>query len=304
MRRSGTIQVHISRSDVVAMDMLQHPSLVLDLIADITHREVKVVSEAAGAAISLVSPYGVLESWRRSNRSRSTPPYGRTLPVLRDYIAAESIARPLLISAENLESPRWAWLGQELRETSIPRLTYWPLDFDSEGERMPYWWNYVDWPELPRRVTEYPRYGRLYSLERLMSPLNLDLERQRKAVLITSHMSLMRQGAVRALSAWIEVDVLGGVAVPVEHKLSEMSRYRYAVVTENSLGVGYCTEKVPEAWDAGCVPLGYLQPPSSDFALPPATLHLRDIESLGSRPLLAERPRLERVRDYLGKVLG
>jgi hypothetical protein len=302
-RDPRTIRVHIDHDDAVAMRMLHQPSLLLDLIEDISGRSVEIVPTASRAAVSLVFPYGVLESWRRTNRTRSVPPFGRTLEVLQGYIASESISRPLLVSYENLESSRWAWLGQELRETATPRLTCWPKDFDPGGERLPYWWNYVDWPELTRRVTDYPRYGRLYSLERLMSPLTIDTERLPRAILVTAHMPFMRQGAVRALSTWVDIDVLGGDVRPVAQKLSEMRRYQYAVVTENSLGVGYCTEKVPEAWDAGCVPLGYLQPPFSDFALPPETLLPDQLEALTSQPLLAQRPSLDRVRGYLEEVL-
>ena len=301
---SGTIRVHIDHADAVAMGTVERPSLVLDIIEDLTQRRIEVVSRAEDAALSLIYPYGVLDSWRRSNDSRSVPPYGPTLEVLRDYIVTRSITRPLFISHENLEHPRWAWLGQELRETSIPRLTYWPRDLDEGGERLPYWWNYVDWPELSRRRRDYPRYGRLYSLDRLMSPLPIDASRDEKAVLVAAHMPFPRGGAVRLLSSWIDVDLLGGDVTPVKHKLEILRRYRYAVVTENSLGVGYCTEKVPEAWDAGCAPLGYLQPPSSDFTLPPETLQPCDIESVFLRPLLSERPRLDRLKDYIGEILG
>ncbi len=303
-RRAETVKVHVNHVDAVAMRLVGQPALVLDLIQDITNRAVEIVPTASDASISLVYPYEVLESWRQRSGTRGVPAYGPTLEVLQAYIAAESITRPVFISHENLEDPRWSWLGQELRETAIPRLTYWPPDFDPGGARLPYWYNYVDWPELNRRVTEYPRYGRLYSLERLMAPLPIDLERQRRAVLISAHMPFARQGVVRALSAWMDVDVIGGDSRPVEHKLDEMRRYQYAVVTENSVGIGYCTEKVPEAWDAGCIPLGYLQPPHSDFSLPPQVLHPDEVESLNGRPLLTERPSFEPVRDYLEGILG
>ncbi len=188
------------------MGIVDRPSLVLDLIEDLTQREIEVVPSSEGAALSLIYPYGVLEFWRRTNASLSVPPYGPTLAVLRDYIATRSIKRPLFVSHENLEHPRWTWLGQELLETSIPRLTYWPRAFDDGGERLPYWWNYVDWPELPRRIKEYPRYGRLYSLERLMSPLSSDSSRDPRAVLAAAHLPFGRKGAVRALSSWVDIE--------------------------------------------------------------------------------------------------
>lgn len=103
---SGTIRVHIDHADAVAMGTVERLSLVLDLIEDLAQRRLEVVSRAEDAALSLIYPYGVLESWRRANDSGSVPTHGPTLEVLRDYIATRSITRPLFISHENLEHPR------------------------------------------------------------------------------------------------------------------------------------------------------------------------------------------------------
>jgi len=97
------------------------------------------------------------------------------------------------------------------------------------------------------------------------------------------------------------VDVVNNV--PWGKKLELLQQYKYCVTSENSPGYGYESEKVPEARIAGCIPIGYIANPFSDFNVqayffdPP----VGEIEILP--PLLHERPQISGLLDYLAKVI-
>lgn len=83
-------------------------------------------------------------------------------------------------------------------------------------------------------------------------------------------------------------------------KVSILEKYRYSVGAENSFGFGYDSEKLPEVWEAGCVPVASFSQPLSDFnpllvsASSPLVAH--------EQPLLLDRPSPTRVLDYLDKL--
>ncbi len=66
----------------------------------------------------------------------------------------------------------------------------------------------------------------------------------------------------------------------VEDKLSCMSHYKFAFCFENSCIPGYITEKIFDAFSAGCVPI-YLGAPNIDFYIPiNSFINYRDFASL------------------------
>jgi hypothetical protein len=100
----------------------------------------------------------------------------------------------------------------------------------------------------------------------------------------------------------------GGPAVP--SKMELMKDYRFAVVLENDLYPGYVTEKAPEAWMSGTVPLwwgsdpaGYLNPRALvNLADSDLATFLEEVDQLNrDEGLWAERycqPILNRTYDY------
>jgi len=175
------------------------------------------------------------------------------------------------------------------------------MQIDPGGFRFPYWWNFVDWPEVPREhLFINPRFGSSYDLDTLLSPLDLSASvpgRLDKAILLSRHMDFPRSSIVESIREVVPVEIARNVANGRKQAL--LRNYRFAVVAENSPGYGYETEKVPEAWVSGCIPVGFVRPPFSDFS--EGSTYFTDLMNLPSHlpPLLAERPTLTSLFSYL-----
>jgi hypothetical protein len=100
------------------------------------------------------------------------------------------------------------------------------------------------------------------------------------------------------------VDIYGRSGIQFEGaKLEIMQKYKYCLTPENTLGFGYCTEKIPESWMAGCVPIGIFPQAFSDFnsnVLLWDNIHdTRPMEE----PLLTHRPDLHSVVEYVSRAI-
>lgn len=208
----------------------------------------------------------------------------------------------LFVSHENLDRPFW-WkmFGNFLVQSDIPRLTFWPKQIDSRGCRFPYWYNYVMWDEYPR-IPHYPRFGRFYKISELMEPPKCDPSRKDLAVLISSHLDHPRDALVKAFRMHRDLDIYGGAGLAFQgSKLDIMKDYKFAFCVENSVGFGYDTEKLPEAWVAGCVPLGVYLNPFSDFNPAVVDINPSDPTSYARVPLLKTEPSLDEIEAYVKK---
>jgi len=279
--------------------------LLSSLLHSVTGREVRTAPLGATADITIVHIAALRmrprKAWASRAAYRFRPRQFRTYSLRRHLSLLGATERVLVVSKENLQHYAWRRIGGLLFDSDVPRLTFFPKLYDPVGERFPYWWNFVDWaPDEPSASN--PAYGRLYNLERLMSPLprRANSERLERACAFVTRYEYPRKQIVEAIDRVIPVDVFGkAVGRPVEQKLETMSRYRYAVASENSLGFGYETEKIPESWDAGCVPLGvWNQPIASDFNS--AVLGFdRPSPRASDEPLLSEVPDLSAVKEYV-----
>lgn len=207
--------------------------------------------------------------------------------------------KPLLfVCHENLDKPFW-WmrLGRFLVRSNTSRLTFWPKNIDPVGCRFPYWYNYVNWPQYSRE-TNYPRFGKLYDINQLLQPLAPQAnDRLEKAVMVSSHNDFPRRNIIKKIQKTYNLDIWGnGYRSFKSDKLTLLKKYRYNVCPENSVGMGYDTEKLPEAWLAGCIPTGYFLNPYSDFN-PDVLL---DEEQPFKKPLLKTTPKLDEIEKYLG----
>lgn len=223
--------------------------------------------------------------------------------LLRRFLEVPQSSRILAVSHENLDRSPWNLFGDALRKTTIPRLTSWPRELDPVGFRLPYWWNYVNWPEVPGPGPgNRSRFGRAYDLDVLCGPQKIEAKKRRdRAVWLTSHLDFPRSQILHLLEQRVPVDVVRGI--PWGSKEALLRGYRYCVVSENSPGYGYETEKLPEARVAGCIPVGYEPNPFSDFNegayffVPPRDLP----ESLPA--LLTTKPSLLPLLKYLSAVV-
>jgi hypothetical protein len=207
----------------------------------------------------------------------------------------------LFISHENLDRPYW-WhtYGSLLINSRLPRLTYWPQEIDASGARFPYWYNYVDWSDYPRS-NFYSRYGKLYSLDALIAPLKEDPIRKDEVILIASHLDFPRASILDNIRKTKVVKVFGNAGTPFNgDKHSLMTKYKYALSSENSVGFGYDSEKIPEAWIAGCIPVGVFKNPYSEFNQEVMCEYDDNLNSPAFRaPLLLNTPNLRKIEQYV-----
>lgn len=240
------------------------PLILADFLEKVGGKPVEPVSSSENADLVLASVLDLREIFERERRKIMAPKNLTLSSCARRY----SDGRPILVvSFENLQHPWWAEFCGLLSSSDIPRTSFFPASVDRGGARFPYWWNYLDWPAFPRPDADYRRYGRLYAMEKLLEPVSSPDDRLDKACFIGS---VEQTEPRRGILGWVDnefgLDVFGRAGVPFSGpKLPLMSKYKYAVAAENSFGLGYDSEKLPEAWDAGCIPVGAFQQPLSDF---------------------------------------
>lgn len=196
--------------------------------------------------------------------------------------------------------------------------------------RMPYWMEMVDWSSEGVTGNQNPRYGRLLDLNRLMQPLGSTfLERPRKAAIFASHLREPRGTLLEAVKKHIDVVEFGKMFNPEikNHlesgliKYDELQHFAFNLCPENGMFPGYYTEKIPEAFMAGCLPISWadenvkvdfnphafvnLAPMSNNaFADLEEILHSEKIlRSYAEQPLLRTRPSLDPLKAYLNNLL-
>ena len=282
--------------------------LLVRLIAKVAKKEVVVVRKEEDADLVIVYPYvvgsiGFKLRWVLNYVFHKIGVPRGNIDVFR-WLVGVGKGKALFISHENLDKPYW-WnmLGRFLVDSDIHRLTFWPKIVDPQGARFPYWYNYVAWPQYPRNQF-YKRFGGLYDVDTLMAPLKEDANRINKAVAICSHLDHPRKALLESVRAEREVDLYGASGIAFSgSKKDVMSEYKFAFCPENSAGFGYDTEKIPEAWMAGCVPLGVFSNPYSDFDKRIAGFSSGNCSEAYRHGLLDKRPSLSEVEAYVESIL-
>ena len=291
-----------------AQPTLAKDDLLLLIIQKITGKEAKLASNIDDADLVLVYPYITSSlvfkiKWSLSMLGATFHLIDRDKINLRWLLGIKN-KKALFISHENLNRPYW-WnmLGRFLINSDLPRLTFWPTEIDPDGERFPYWYNYIDWPAYPRN-TGYPRFGRFYKLTELCAPLSLTPNRFDKAIAISSHLDHPRSALLKSLQSQFQFDIFGSAGSKLEgSKLDKMQQYKFAFCPENSVGFGYETEKIPEAWIAGCIPIGIFLNPFSQFNQRLIDINHLDEASYKSIKLLESEPSLIEIENYVRKII-
>lgn len=163
--------------------------------------------------------------------------------------------------------------------------------------RFPYWMWHLDWPEL-REVPDYPRYGMPCSINRLMRPICETYSKDKlssrlnRAVLFSMHLREPRERFYELTSNVIGCDGFGGAFGNdnrKQPKMPIMEGYRFSLCPENQIGDGYITEKIPEAFHSGCVPITWCRPDDlqEDFN-PRAVINLYGLDDLQVKEVLTE----------------
>lgn len=156
--------------------------------------------------------------------------------------------------------------------------------------RMPHWWNYVDLRSdgVPS-PDNWVRLGKPIQQEDLLVPIKWNAHGLRRAVFVASYLNPERSFLCNRLNQWLAVDGYGKAfdssikshARSLFTKRELLSRYQFSLCPENSICPGYITEKIPEAYVSGCVPITYVDPTVSVDFNPNAIINLHDFLSQG-----------------------
>jgi len=205
------------------------------------------------------------------------------------------------------------------------------LSFDSnsyggKNAYLPLWW--ITSTDLIR-PTVSPYLGRSITVDEMLKPRDVDFGKRKKfCVAFIGKAYPFRMQAIAALSAIGKVDVYGGIArnsgkKAALEKFETSQQYKFVFAFENDLFPGYVTEKAPEAWATGAIPLYWGSDPAG-YLNQKALLNLegfrnldeyvarvgevagdsRTWSSIASQPILAKRPNLDEVLFVLRKALA
>jgi hypothetical protein len=196
--------------------------------------------------------------------------------------------------------------------------------------RMPYWMEMIDWSEEGVTGNQNPRFGQLLNINRLCSPLGENfLSRPQKAAIFASHLREPRRTLLEAVKSQIEVVEFGkSFNTQIKNhsesgliKFDELQNFAFNLCPENGMHPGYYTEKIPEAFMAGCLPITWvdenvkidfnpiafinLAPMSANYFSELAEiLHSKNIlASYAEQPLLVERPSIEPLKKFIQEIL-
>ena len=161
-------------------------------------------------------------------------------------------------TGENVRPPEGKWDAY---------LTFDLHSFANRNSYLPLWW-ITSTDLLFPKVSPY--LGKEISIKELISPRNPKTEydkRNRFCAAFIGKAYPFRMHAISALSKIGKVDVFGAVSRSKNSKstLSKFDlskKYRFVFAFENDIYPGYVTEKAPEAWSTGAVPLYWGLDPS------------------------------------------
>ena len=196
--------------------------------------------------------------------------------------------------------------------------------------RFPYWMEMVDWSHEGLLGNQNPRFGQLLSISRMMQPLgNVFLTRPRNAAIFSSHLREPRATLVKALERYIAVTGFGphfDASIRHHHqsgfnKVDVLRDFAFNLCPENGLYPGYYTEKIPESFGAGCLPLTWADTNVSADFNPKAFINLEpmtwqnfaplkeildsptQLAAFAEQPLLLKTPSVEPMRDFVREIV-
>ena len=252
---------------------------------------------------------------------------------LRPLVSSINNGIQSIIPASNKQPLILFQTGENLRHDFV--CNDYALTFDlgissSHHFRMPYWMEVADWSSEGVTGNTNPRYGKLLDVNRLLQPLGHDfLMRPQKAAIFASHLREPRGTLLNAVKNQIEVVEFGKSFNPniKNHsesgliKFDELQAFAFNLCPENGMHPGYYTEKIPEAFMAGCLPITWadenvkvdfnpqafinLAPMSAEhFAELGQILHSKSkLAQYAEQPLLLQRPSLDPLKSYLKNLI-
>jgi len=206
---------------------------------------------------------------------------------------------------------------------------YLSFDLNSYGGRnayLPLWW--ITSSDLIQ-PTVSPYLGRPITINEMLEPRDVDYKSRKKfCVAFIGKAYPFRMQAIAALSSIGKVDVYGGIArnsgkTAAREKFETAQKYKFVFAFENDLFPGYVTEKAPEAWATGAIPLYWGSDPLG-YLNQEAMINLANYQNLdkfmrrvsevsddshlwqdiANQPILKKRPNLDEVISVIRTALA
>jgi hypothetical protein len=196
--------------------------------------------------------------------------------------------------------------------------------------RFPYWMEMLDWSHEGLLGNQNPRFGQLLSISRMMQPLgNNFLMRPHRVAIFSSHLREPRATLVRVIEGFIPLKGFGPYFDKniLDHhqsgfsKFDNLQNFAFNLCPENGLYPGYYTEKIPEAFVAGCLALTWADTNICADFNPKAFINLEpmswqdfeplkyilnsptQLEVFAEQPLLLKPPSVEPLKDFLREIV-
>ncbi len=222
---------------------------------------------------------------------------------------------------------------ENLRHDSVKADYSISFDFSAEKNkhhRLPYWMEMVDWSHEGLHGNRNKRFGKLFSIRRMMQPLGRKfLSKPRKVSIFASHLDGPRKSIFFAIKKVIDIDGFGkyfdkSISNHTNsgfEKLHILSNYAFNLCPENKLYPGYYTEKIPEAFLGDSLPLTWTDRNVSVDFNPKSFINLEQIEwnnfdvlhqilhsekmlaAYAEEPLLLTAPSIEPFREFIRNLL-
>jgi hypothetical protein len=218
----------------------------------------------------------------------------RCRPGLRLHVSSEN---PFAANYQSFEESGCEFgLGHEIRVG------------DGNYCRLPHWLNYVDFRDQGIPSPEHwVRLGSPLSQEQLIRPLQWNRPGAQRAVFVASYLNAERRFLMQRASLALPIDGFGrafDLSIADQTRSSFTKRqllrdYRFNFCPENAISPGYVTEKIPESFACGSIPIGYVDPHVAVDFDPRAFLNLHDYLAVGVEyglgEALASRSRLDQL---------
>jgi hypothetical protein len=197
--------------------------------------------------------------------------------------------------------------------------------YGGKNAYLPLWW--LTSSDLIMPVVS-PYLGKAITIEQMLSKRTTNYEERDKfCVAFIGKAYPFRMQAIAALSKIGKVDVFGGISrnqnrSAAKKKYDTAQNYKFVFAFENDLFPGYVTEKAPEAWATGAVPL-YWGLDTCGYINQKSLLNLVNYNNLeeyvervgevsksaklwseiAEQPFLVKKPNLEEVLNVLRRAL-
>ena len=195
--------------------------------------------------------------------------------------------------------------------------------------RFPLWMSMFDWTHEDVTARSVDRFGPLVTIDQLMRPLGPPKGRRAQAVLISSHLKEPRATLLNAVKSVMEVECYGKAFASNSSlgsrdflKVDVCRDKQFALCPENSMYPGYYTEKIPDAFACGCIPITWCDDNVCHDFNPNAIINMaqfaargyadglraalepKSLKALVEQPLLRDRPTLDGIKAFLMKLLA